>query len=403
MDAKTMEFLRAHAPCYVYDQKMIQEHARKLLAALPGFSVIMSIKTNPFLPVVKTVAGEGIGADAASIEEVRIAARAGMQPCDIYYSAAGKTDAELREGLFRSVLTADSRGEIRRISALAKELGVHARIGIRVNPDFTMESDKGVTAKFGILEEELPELSRELAALGNVTVCGIHVHVKSQVLDAQKLGQYHLNVFHMAQRINALAGFEMEFVNFGGGIGTVYDDTVEKPLDFAVVQAYAEQVCKENADTLKARLIVESGRYLTCDAGTYYTKVIDIKENRGKKYVICQNGLNGFLRPVMTHTLNKLLPGQEFPPPEPMYTRAHAFEFDILNEETELETYDIVGNLCTAADILLGDAHMKKANVGDIVSISKAGAYAFALTPVMFSSHPAPGEYLFTGAEWISK
>ena len=76
MEAKTMEFLRAHAPCYVYDQKMIQEHARKLLAALPGFSVIMSIKTNPFLPVVKTVAGEGIGADAASIEEVRIAARA---------------------------------------------------------------------------------------------------------------------------------------------------------------------------------------------------------------------------------------------------------------------------------------------------------------------------------------
>ena len=57
MEAKTLAFLKEHAPCYVYDQKMIREHAQKLLAALPGFSVIMSIKTNPFLPVVKTVAG----------------------------------------------------------------------------------------------------------------------------------------------------------------------------------------------------------------------------------------------------------------------------------------------------------------------------------------------------------
>lgn len=396
IDSITLEFLKEHAPCYLYDQATIVQRAQTLHTTFPGFAVLMSIKANPFAPVVRLLAAHDVGADAASLEEVHIASRAGMPACDIYYSAAGKTDSELKKALGHCVLTADSAEEIRRINAICAHENTHVEIGLRVNPNFTMDADTGVTSKFGVCEEDLPRLSEALKTYAHVSIAGLHVHVKSQQLDAHTLGRYYENVFAMAKRIDTLPGFSIQFVNFGGGVGTVYDAAVEKPLEMDVLARYASRVRADNDATLHARLIIESGRYLTCDAGTYYTPVIDVKENRGKRYVIVQNGLNGFLRPVMTRTLNALLPDQTFPVPEPLYTRAHAFEFDVLNDEQTLETYDLVGNLCTAADVLLANAHMKRAHVGDLISVSKAGSYAFALTPVLFSSHPAPGQYLVT-------
>lgn len=400
---RILDFVHAHAPCYLYDGMTIQRHADALQAALPGFSILMSVKANPFLPVMRVLAAKGVGADAASLEEVHIARRAGIQAEDIYYSAAGKTDRELAESIGKCVLTADSVAELVRLNGIAIDLGVHADVGLRINPNFTMDSDSGVTSKFGVCEEALPALSETLAALPGISVCGIHVHVKSQQLDAHRLGRYYQNVFAMAKRIAALPGFSIRFINFGGGVGTVYDAACERPLDLAALSGYAAAVRADNQGSLGARLLIESGRYLTCDAGVYYTPVVDVKENRGKQYVIVQNGLNGFLRPVMTHTLNALLPNQDFPAPEPMYTRAHAFEFDVLNDETELATYDIVGNLCTAADVLLGSARLKRARVGDIISVSKAGSYAYSLTPFLFSSHPAPGQYLVTEDAFIDQ
>ncbi len=401
MKADDLDFIKAHSPCYVYDADLIREHANALLKALPAYSVLASVKTNPFLPVLRLLKEMGIGADAASIGEVRAALASGMRSGDIYYSAAGKTDAEIAQGLQSSVLTADSAGEVERISRIARGRGTQVRIGLRVNPDFTLDDEHGVPGKFGICEEELPALSGRLGELGNVTISGLHVHIRSQQLDAERLGRSYERIYRMAEEINELPGFEIGFVNFGGGIGIVYDEAEESALDLSVLSSHAERVAERNERSLRARLLVESGRFLTCTAGTYYTDVTDVKESRGKKYVIVRGGLNGFLRPVMTNVLNSLLPGASFPPPEPLYTRAHSFEFDVLNSETEEETYDICGCLCTAADVLLSGAHMKKANPGDLISVSKAGSYAFSLTPIFFSSHPAPSQYLFIDGAFI--
>ena len=56
----------------------------------------------------------------------------------------------------------------------------------------------------------------------------------------------------------------------------------------------AQAVAEENARTLRARLLVESGRFLTAQAGTYYLPVVDKKTSHGTTYVIVENCLNGF-------------------------------------------------------------------------------------------------------------
>ena len=74
-------------PFYLYDQETILGQVRRLHRDFPDFEFLYSIKTNPFLPVVKTILGEGLGLDAASLREVEIGVEYGLPKEKILYSA----------------------------------------------------------------------------------------------------------------------------------------------------------------------------------------------------------------------------------------------------------------------------------------------------------------------------
>ena len=86
-----MCFVQQNAPCYLYEEALIKERCHALLAAMPEVDFLYSVKTNPFMPVLKTVAAQGLGADAASANEVLLAEQSGIPSDRIYYSAPGKT------------------------------------------------------------------------------------------------------------------------------------------------------------------------------------------------------------------------------------------------------------------------------------------------------------------------
>ena len=195
--------------------------------------------------------------------------------------------------------------------------------------------------KFGI-DEEL--LTPESLDFPNIKITGMHIHLKSQVLDADTLCRYYENCFDLGRRINALPGVCIEFINFGSGIGTVYDKACEEPLDFDRIALTVKKLAKLNETTLHGNLIFETGRFLVCNAGTYYTKIADKKVSRGRTYLIVENGLNGFLRPAVAQLLRN-------------------------NMGSYPET-------------------------GDIVAVTNAGSYGLTLSPAMFSSHRPPKEFL---------
>lgn len=392
MNEITKRFASEHAPCYVYAYDELRGAAQNLQENFPDYTFLFSVKANPFPPVVRALAGLGIGADAASAGEVRLAKSAGMRP--IYFSAAGKSDSALRETMDACTLIADSLGEVERIAAIAAERGRVLPIGIRINPGFGMGTDTGSAGKFGIDEEALPALCEKLRALPAVTVCGIHVHVKSQNLDADVLGRYYQNCFELALRTQKMLNTPITFINFGGGIGVVYDETRGKPLDFARLRTYTDAIAEENRRTLGAKLLIESGRGLTAKMGTYYLRVVDVKESRGEKYVIVENCMNGLQKPAIAAMLRHLVPEGALAPQEPMFTAEYAFPITALSDSCEEETVHIVGNLCCAQDILCDHFTGPKLSVGDLIAVGNAGAYACTLTAQRFSSHDAPGEYL---------
>ena len=243
MNQTMLDFIKQNAPCYIYDKSMITERCRVLRNAMPEALFLYSVKTNPFLPVIKTVAAEGFGADAASSGEVFKALEAGIPSENIYYSSPGKTLEDIDKIFGKCVIIADSLSELETLSDYAAAKGETCSAGIRINPLFTMDGEAPSPGKFGI-DEEL--LTPESLDFPNIKVTGIHVHLKSQILDAATLCRYYENCFDLGQRINAIPGVCIEFINFGSGIGTVYDKTCEEPLDFNRIALTFKKLAKLN-------------------------------------------------------------------------------------------------------------------------------------------------------------
>ena len=125
-----IDFVQKNAPCYIYDQATIRKQASRLQQTFGEATLLFSLKTNPFVPVVRFLASLGFGADAASAGEVALAASCGMPAEKIYYSTPGKAQADITACLGKCHLIADSMQEIIRAEQAAKEAGKTICIGI---------------------------------------------------------------------------------------------------------------------------------------------------------------------------------------------------------------------------------------------------------------------------------
>lgn len=379
-----------HRPFYYYEEAVIARQIGALKAAFPDFEILYSIKTNPFGPIVRFIAASGIGADAASAGEVELAVQAGMKREQIIYSAPGKTKEELLQAVDKAIITADSYHELELLEEIAAAKGETLKVGLRINPDFTMDSDVGSSGKFGVDEESLLEHSYFFNSLAHLKIVGIHVHVRSQVLDHTLLRRYYEKNLELALFCQEKMGWQLEYINFGGGLGVAYSNASERPLDLISLSRGCKELAAKYKEKLSARLILETGRFLVCQAGTYVTPVVDKKVSRGKTYLLVQNTFNGFSRPSLGEFLGLYVDTADAAACEPLFTREDAYAFGLLGKSGEEEVVTIMGNLCTAADKMASNVSLPKAEIGDILTVSNAGSYAYTLSPVHFANLPAP-------------
>ncbi len=386
-----LELLRDYDSFYLYDESAILEHTGRLLEDLPGVEFLYSVKANPAPAVLKAVFSQGFGADAASLAEVERSAELGLPPEKICYSAPGKTEADIAAALPKAILVADSLGEVERIQAASAEADMRARIGIRINPDFSFGGGAGGPSKFGMDTDQAFAALPRWAELPNVEVVGLHVHLRSQELRADILEGYYRDMLGLARQFERALGRPLDFLNLGSGIGIPYapDDT---PLDTAALGKVTGELRRALPST---RILVEVGRYAVGLAGTFVTKVLDRKVSHGETFLILKNTLNGFMRPslarmVMGHTDSPTATEPPFPAPD-------AFRFLPLSAHGgEEEIVTLVGSLCTAADIIAKNISLPRLEAGDGIAVTHAGSYAATLTPTAFSSQVPPAELFLT-------
>jgi len=376
--------------CYVYETSAMRRHITCFSRIMPaGVEVFYAMKANPhaaFLAAAKESGARGI--EIASLGEAEKAVAAGFTSDQLIYTGPGKSPEELRWAVEKGIRTVhvESLTEAHRLNAIAAELGETQDILLRINADFDIHEAQttfsGGSKKFGVDEEKLVTILPQILALESLNFRGLHVYAASGVLNVADLLKNCELVFAMAKQIEAdYAGVVCDIIDFGGGFGVDY---LEQGHDFDP-QAYADglaELIKEYAFEGRT-FFLELGRYLAADSGWFCTEVLDIKESRGKKQVICAGGINHFRRPAalaINHPLSiirmgveKLFDGQE----------------SVLQESVYFG-----GPLCTGADKLANNVALEAVDVGDIAVFGLAGAYGLSMSNIEFLSHERPQEII---------
>lgn len=396
------DLVNAHGyPLYVYEETSLATQLGLLRKSLPDFTVLYSVKTCPHPAICRFMAENGVGADAASGYEVQRALKAGIVPERILYSAPGKSMKDLEGSLGKCLIIADSYLELSRLDLVSEGLAAgnsKLRVGLRINPDMSFGIGEypapgpGVASKFGVDEESLAEQTSFFRSLHHIRPVGIHVFLRSQVLNHTAIASSFEKAFSIALFCRETLGWEISFINFGGGFG-IHSALSLGGLNMDALAAEIGNLVKAYKPRLPgAEFFLESGRFLVGQAGTFVTRIEDIKESRGKTFVIAPGCLNGFLRPAVAELLAGL-PCEAKGPLEPLFSNRATHQVKLSeNQDGALKSVTVCGNLCTALDAVAKDVMLPSPKVGDILTISNAGAYGASLSPFAFGSFPRPLE-----------
>ncbi|SFV68824.1 Diaminopimelate decarboxylase [hydrothermal vent metagenome] len=351
-----------NTPLYVYDFNAITKRYEELKDAFAGKKslVAYAVKSNSNLAVIRHLANLGAGADCVSIGEVNRALKAGVKRYRIIFSGVGKRDSEIREALEKEILliNLESEAEMKRVEMIAKELGVEARISIRVNPNVDPKTHPYISTglhknKFGVSIDSAKRMYIYAQRAENLNPVGIHFHIGSQLTELAPITEACGIVADLVRSLDAI-GIEIKFFDVGGGLGVVYnDESTIRPADYA--KAIFSQI-----KGLDITILSEPGRYLMANSGIFLTSVLYEKVNGDKRFVIVDGAMNDLLRPSL-------------------YDAYHQIEA-IKKEGEETSLADVVGPVCESGDFLGKDIALPAMNHHDILVVHSTGAYGFTMS-----------------------
>ncbi len=385
---QTASALAANAgttPLFVYSRDMLERRVAELRAAMPDrLGINYAIKANPFAPLLELMSGLVDGFDIASGGELAIAQAVGIDPARISFAGPGKRDAELEAAIAAGVtLNVESEGELRRALAIGERIGTTPKLALRVNPDFELRGSGmkmgGGAKPFGIDQEQVPALAKELIAAG-AQWRGLHIFTGSQSLDTGAIIEAQGNVLTLADHLAQAIGMPVPKLNMGGGFGVPYfgNDT---PVDLSAIgAALHERFAGLPESLVETELCIELGRYLVGEAGVYLTRIVDRKTSHGETYLVTDGGLHHQL--AASGNFGTVVRRN--------YPVAIATRFSAEPDEE----VNIVGCLCTPLDRLADKALLPHADVGDLVAVFCAGAYGATASPAAFLGQGPAAELL---------
>ncbi len=369
---------RFGTPAYVYSRASIIESYRKLargLARIPSL-ICYSVKANSNLKILRILGEEGSGFDIVSAGELTRVLRAGTDPARVVFSGVGKTAAEMDAGRAAGILmfNVESAGELDILEGRARAHGNEAPLSIRVNPDVVAETHPYISTgqivhKFGVPKGEAIELYRRVVRSDVLRARGVTCHIGSQILEVEPFHKALDEILEVARAIRGEVE-QVEFLDIGGGFGIPYDN--EPPLAFdRLFDGLATRL-----SSTPFRLVIEPGRAIVGDAGALLARVLYVKRNPQKNFIVVDAGMNDLMRPTLYGSFHEIIP--------------------VVRRSAETMTADVVGPLCETGDFLAQDRPMPDVEPGDLLAILTAGAYGYALAS-NYNTRPRPAEVLIDG------
>lgn len=404
---------RVGTPTYVYSASTIRGHYERIEAAFASVSplICFSLKSAGNLHLARLLASMGAGMDVVSGGELERAFLAGCPMDRVVFAGVGKTGPEIAAALdgSRSLLAGspgfpdptrrgpigwfnvESRGELGRLSDTARELGVIANGALRVNPDVDAGTHAAITtgvrqAKFGVGIEDAPALFREARGLPGARLTGLHMHLGSAIRSTDPYVTASRRLLDLAAELER-DGQRIESINVGGGFGADY--ITGSSLSFASFGAALEPLLQPWARR-GTRILLEPGRAIIATAGVLLTRVIDVKRNGGKEFVIADAGMNALIRPSLYDAFHFIWPARV----DPLQTPPARSPSPPL---PGLRAVDVVGPICESGDFLARQREMPPVKPGDVLAVFSAGAYGMSMAST-YNARPLPAEVLLDGS-----
>ena len=372
----------SHSPFYLYSLDQITRNYKAYEAALEGIESIIgyAIKANNNLVILRHLCELGSGAVLVSGNELRMALAAGFDPGQMVLNGNGKTLPELILAAQHGVMiNVDSEFDFKHIRQAARTAGKTVNVLIRINPDVDPQVHHYVStgiknSKFGIRNEKLNWFLDKIKHDSCLNLVGVHCHLGSTIKktsifrDATELMMNFINVIRDQ-------GFNLKYLNIGGGLGIDYERTGEEiPTPADLINSIRDLLPGDVA------LIIEPGRSIIGNTAVFVNRVVGVKTNGNKHFIVTDGSMAELIRPSLYDTYQHI----DFIEPV----------------DAEVEAYDVVGPVCESADFLGKDRSLRTPQEGAGLVVHDAGAYCYAMSS-NYNLKMRPPEFLVDGDNLI--
>lgn len=365
-------------PLYVYSSATFTHHFKAFDSAFDEIPhrTCYSVKACSNINILKLLGSLGAGMDIVSGGELYRALTAGIPADRIVYSGVGKKHAEIRQALEAGILmfNVESTQELERIASVAREIGVVARISLRINPDVDPKTHPYISTglkknKFGLDLTQSLITYRRAHELEGVDPVGIDCHIGSQLTSIEPFIEALDRVMRFYETLKA-EGINISYLDLGGGLGIPYNaEEPPHPVEYG-------KIVTERIKDTGLTLILEPGRVIAGNSGILVTEVVYTKDTPSKHFVIVDAAMNDLVRPSL-------------------YQSFHRIAEVVPKGRTEKDV-DVVGPICESGDFLAQDRTIPAVEQGELLALFSAGAYGFSMSS-QYNSRLRAAEILVEG------
>jgi diaminopimelate decarboxylase len=269
----------------------------------------------------------------------------------------------------------DSEFDLENIVTAARVAGKKVPVLLRINPDVDPQVHPYVatgnkTSKFGIRNEKLQWFLDSIKSYSNdIKLVGVHCHLGSTITKVDIFRDAAVIMVNFVDQIRE-QGFELEYLNIGGGLGIDYhhtDAVLPTPMD--LINTVRELVLSRDLT-----LIIEPGRSLIANTCCFVNKVTGVKSNGTKNFIVVDGSMAELIRPSLYGAYQHI---ELVSPPSP---------------DAEVASFDIVGPVCESADFLGKDRELPTPEKGAGLVVHDAGAYCMSMAST-YNLKMRPAEY----------
>ncbi len=361
-------------PFYIYSYKKIRDNFKTFLNTFKKINplICFSVKSNSNVFLISELRKLGSGADVVSEGELVKALKAKVNPNKIVFSGVGKTENELLLAIKKRVLliNIESESEAQLINRLSKKLNRVTNIGVRVNPGIDPQtiskiSTGKIDSKFGLPKTNFLNFCKNIKKYKNIRVRAISVHIGSQITSVIP----YKKTLNVLSKLIKSSKINFEYVDLGGGFGIQYANK-DKKINIRNYSLLVERFQKK----MNCKIIFEPGRFIIGNSGSLISKIVFIKKNGKKRFIILDAGMNDFMRPALYGAKHNIIPVSK-------------------SKKKIVGNVEFVGPICESTDTFLKYKNYSLLNENDLVAITNVGAYGSTLSS-NYNTRPLASEII---------